>query len=889
MKKVISSILIALILFAPLTAIPVQADSCIPVTDGNFNSCCVDNTATTAAEQTACQNYYGTSGSTSTSTSTGSTASSSGNSAQTNAANAAATKATLSQYNPNVNLGSGNTYGGSSGSISISGVGGAIASCANVGGFLVNAASSLLSQTAIGSKITSLFGHSGNSSAVSTSDSKAQAAINTTNRISQCLNGVAYAVAKNTLAQITNKTLNWVNTGFNGNPLYVQNSGSYLNSIANQQITAFLPAVKNSDPIFGNALQAAITSQVTGKSAALAQLNTPLNTPQSTAYNSFMGDFTNGGWNSLLNPAYNPIGSLFNATDTLVNNVTSQQQQSQNEIQRNNGFLDMKRCVQYANNGQVSSSSEAQCSTINSDASYEACCTGQSADDSSSCNQYALTDDGGNPQCANITSDAIEQQCCGDGTGDSAVCIAYNTSSSSDAASTPALATTNGAALSATPVCTQYSTVTPGSVIANQVSTITTTPTRQLEYANQINEVLGSFFDSLVNNLLSKGLRGSSSSTSTPIDGLSSQGDNTVTDSDGNTLESDPSALGYQVASSGSAVDSDFDISRPQQLYAILQTQYDFLNRTKDSQIALERVIPTIGALDYCIPGPNPDWQTGLDSNWQSFLGSIQQADPKDTTTVEKIIGALPGVGGIASTLISLFTGSGSLPTLWTSDATLADKVTGQSIEINRTFYTPHGEGDDLNTSDLESGLGLAYGALTNTTSTGFLDYYDTATNTYGDASTDEAGTTSQVGLAFEAAAQTHSADLVENDDQDALYGFLTDSYTNTDSVVGYNQAATTIDQAYQQNISDTENDIEQLEVIRQQVDTIVATAKARDIADNPGVNVECLNEAYQIDTDPIVGVARLEPDTSDLHQEEDVMVQHADTSADYFYNNQIQ
>lgn len=707
----------------------------------------------------------------------------------TNCQNSQAAAGTLQQFNPNVNISSGNTYGG----VSISGVGGAIASCANVGSFLVNGAAKLLANTAIGKKVKSLFSNvSGSDSGkVQTTDSNTTDQLKTINRTSQCLDGVAYAVAKNTLAQVTNKTLNWVNTGLNGNPLYVQNVGSYLYTIQNQQVNSFLSNVQTTDPIFGNALRSAITYNFTGRSDGL--LNTPLNTPQAKAYNSFMGDFTSGGWNALLNPANNPVGALFNAADTLSNNIASSQQAASNEIQRGTGFLDMKRCVQP-----------------------------------------------GNPSQTNNTTLAIQ----------------------------------NGLANKQN--CTQWVTDTPGSIIANQVAAITTSPTRQLEYANKINEVLGNFFDSFVNNLLSKGLRGSGSTQKIDF-GFSSQGSNIVTDTSGNPLSTSSSAassLGYQSSSVGGVSTSDFDVSRPQQLYNILQTQYNFLNITQDSQIALERVIPTIGALDYCIPGPNPEWQTGLDSNWQTFLSSIQQADPKDKTGVEKVLDVVPVVGGLLGGIIGLFTGSGDLPALWSANSVLTDKVTGSGIQLDRTFYAPSGHSDDLKTSDLDNGLAEAHDLLLSPSQYG---YFTTKGNTF-------AG--SPVGDAFKNAAAG---------DSDPLYvdGFLQDAYTETDSLTGYNAAVSEIDQQYDQNISDTQNDIRQLEIIRQQVNAIVSKAKTRYIAQrkaagNP-VDMACLNKAYQVDNSTITGIARREPnDNNVLHVEEDQMVQHANDSANYFYGNEI-
>jgi hypothetical protein len=880
MKRLISSILILLTIvpfFVPFVADAQTAASCSSInTLSQYSNCCDGS----SSDSLSCKNFAlksgGAGSTTSNSCSNVSTLAQYSSCCSGSPTDSAACKTfassqqsnsnAVSEFNPNVNFTQGNTYGG----VSISGIGGAIASCTNVGSFLNSSmTSSLLTGVALTEATGSASAFVGSGNPVSTSDSKTQTALANQNQTTQCLDGIAYAVAKNALAQITNKTLNWVNTGLKGNPLYVQNENSYLGSIKNQQAQLFLGVVQESDPIFGNALRSSLTFQLTGNSGALGALNTPLNTPQAQAYNSFQADFTNGGWDALLNPAYNSVGAYFNAIDTLNSNIESQQQAASNEIQRNNGFLDMKSCTQYANNGiasTITTSNACSSGPISSDTMYETCCTGNATEDSASCNSYATADaaSDNSPQCASITDDTDYSNCCNGDSGDSAMCVAYNNSSESDdntAASVISVdsgATNNGVSLSAAPVCTQYSTTTPGSIIASQVQSVTNSPVQQLTYADKINEVLGGFFDSFVNKLLSKGLHGSGSGSS-PVTGIGSEGDNAVTASG----TDDTSALGYQASGSGDVDTGDFDISRPQQLRAILQTQEDFLNRTYDSQIALERIVPAIGALDYCIPGPNPDYQTGLDSNWQTFLSSVQQAPANSPSIIDQVLGALPGVGGI----LSIFFDNSKPPPLWLANSVLNDKATGGNVGINRTFYDP---GTDLKgTTVLTNGLDSAY-----TLDTQNLSYYNLPGNTFDSSTT----APTAVGDAFIQASANDS-------DPQYVHGFLQDAYTETDGLVGYNEAATTIDQQYNQTISDTQNAIEQLTDILSQVDTIVAQAKAQYIQDNPSVNVQCLDQAYIVDTSAIVPVARQEPNPA--YAEEDLMVQHSIRAANHFYTSE--
>lgn len=764
MKNVLSIFILLLLFIQPSVAMA-QTSQCNPLNPVNYQQCCVKSKD---GGEILCSAYRGLR-----EPNTDPCAGKTGG-ALTICRNGQVADKTLSQYKPNINIGSGNSYGG----VSISGVGGAIASCSNVGNFLVNRGSELLGKTKIGKKLTARYAEKTNEEKekVPTNDANAKEQLAAMNKTQQCLNGMAYAAAKNTLAQMTKKTLKWVNTGMNGNPLYVQDVGSYMTSIRNDELSKFLSGPATNNPIFGNALRSIITRQVTGKGginervcveyanggrigaangAGLSGQSTcirygttagfggsSMNTPQARAYNNFMSDFTQGGWSALLNSSNNPIGALFTATDTISSNITRTQDTTKAEIQRNNGFLDMKTCVEHEKGGQVGSG--------------------------------------------------------------------------------------NGDGLSKEPKCLQWRTDTPGSIIQGQLAVITNSPVHQLEYADNINEVLGAFFDNFVNDLLARGLRG----TSRGISEIRStdQSLNVLLDSNGRTMNGTGSAdLGFQTANSGSAITGDFDITRPQLLYAILQSQYNFLNKSTDSQIALSRVIPTLGALDYCIPGPNPDWANGVTGNYQSFIGSLQQANEKEDTAVQRIVRNLPLVGSFVGSLAdgikSLFSKSGPPPIFYV-ETTLLDRVTDEGFNIARVYSDKN---DNPSLQNVQEAFQDTFGRL-------IKQYY----SSYDQTVIDNAFIT----------ASTNDAD------KGYVLGFVRDAYNETSSLVNYNKTASELDHQYDQSIADTENSIRQLELIKEEVDSIVSVAKARYIRDranaNNPVDRECIDTAYHINTTPI-------------------------------------
>jgi hypothetical protein len=641
------------------------------------------------------------------------------------------------QFNPSYNQSRINSFGGST----FSGVGGAVAGCANIGGRIMNGLDSLFKKQASGEG----GGNDAAAEKVPVSDAKAQKQLETQTRIQQCLDGIAYAAAKTLLQQVSNKTLNWINTGFNGNPLYVRDVSSYMSSIRNEQLRKYIQYVPNSNPIFGNAIRSAITKQVTGKDDGL--INRVMNTPEGIAYENFQDDFTKGGWDFLLNPRNNPVGALFNATDELSGSISEQQQNIKDELQRNNGFLDMKKCAEYANDGQVQ----------------------------------------------------------------------------------------NG---NSVPDCLRYETVTPGSIIAEQAIAITNSPVRQLEYADSINEVFGAFFDQLLNRLFTQGL-GSLRGRNTGAGFGVGPGLNTVMSSSGTPIGasfSGPGSLG-----AGGYDSQDFDISRPQQLRAVIQAQYDFQNRAQDSLSVANRLVPALGALDYCIPGPNPTWEQDVAENYQAFLGSLQTPDPKSPN----LLRYFPGI-------LQLFSGGATYDHILSGIPVLSDKTTGGTQEIKPISIISSNKKSTA--ADIDAWFRTGVEQL-------IKEYR-------ADFSRDN----------------IINAFVAVDANQNFARGAIKDALKEVTNLPAYSQNLIIFNQEYNSALNENADAISELEDIRNEVNQIVKVAKARYIKEQASagtpVNMTCINRAYVIDETPIVAIPRLEPLAPDP------IIQQSLDASEYFYSN---
>jgi hypothetical protein len=683
------------------------------------------------------------------------------------AASSANTNAASSRlpYNPSSGTNGSKTFSGTT----FAGAGGAIAGCANVGGLVVTGVSSLFKKT--GNSVSNSLNQ-----AVKVEDTQTQKELKRTNRTLECLNGVAYAISKNLLQQVSDKTLRWINKGLGGNPLYVQDINSNLRSIRDEKLQNYLDSVQNSNPIFGNAIRSAITKQVTGITDGY--IDKAMDTPEAKEYQKFQENFTYGGWDSLLNMNNNPVGVLFNNTDRIASSIAVEQKNRFDEIQRNGGFLDMKECVEYA---------------------------------------PVLDLETENKMRARFGYPAQKEV--------------------------------------AKPNCIRYRTVTPGSLIAEQASTILNSPTRQLEVADGINEVLGAFFDQILNKLFQNGLAGLQGSNRSGLNfgNTRSSGSNVVLGSNGLPISSSggADAIGYQSISGGYNV-QDFDISRPQQLRAISQAQHDFLNRSKDSQLIMRSIVPTLGALDYCIPGPNPTWRDGLDNNFQSFISSLE-TPVKGGSAFAKILGSLLG-----NLLGGLFGNDKEIQYALAGKPALFDKASNSQIEISPWSYLYY-------TKDYDRGVKNTDGDwIRNFISSG----YTRVIEKYEKNLTD-----------------TAIIDLFTATDPNTNYakGAIKESLKETSKLMVYNENITPLDDSYSQAISDKEDTIAELESIRLEALEIVKIAKARYIAEQATagtpVNIACLDQAYVINQNPIVGVPRQETGATDP------IIQKSKDAKDYFYS----
>jgi len=168
---------------------------------------------------------------------------------------------------------------------------------------------------------------------------------------------IAYFMGRILVRQISQSIVDWINSGFNGNPSFVQNPEKFMTDTADRTIGEFifasdLKALCSPFEInvrinlglgyspFKDQIKCRLSDVLQNTSGAVTQ-----------AYTDFMnGDFINGGgWDSWLNittvPQNNQIGAMLIAQANLDAQIADKQLAKKDELNWSGGLLSMKNCV----------------------------------------------------------------------------------------------------------------------------------------------------------------------------------------------------------------------------------------------------------------------------------------------------------------------------------------------------------------------------------------------------------------------------------------------------------------------------------------------------------------------------------------------------------------
>ncbi len=298
----------------------------------------------------------------------------------------------------------------------------------------------------------------------------------------KCWDAIGYAAAKTALAALTQTTINYINSGFEGNPFYIRDENSFYRSLANQEVYSFVSELNDPEKYpFGPEIASSIATiygceDDLDKSSCFREAAVfTLVDDIGENWEDFADDFSVGGWQGWLsmtqNPYNNPIGFNFEASRELNKRIEEKQSSIKDEVRNNGGFLSVKKCVAYYQMGDA-----------NKDGKRE-----------------PILDETGKPIIH--TSDPLD-------TGGDGEILYYDESGAPiyDVGDISSSFDYEYSYLGEIDGCAKYETTTPGSVISDQINISLGSSVRQLELADEMNESLAAVFDALINKLVYDGL-----------------------------------------------------------------------------------------------------------------------------------------------------------------------------------------------------------------------------------------------------------------------------------------------------------------------------------------------------------------------------------------------
>jgi hypothetical protein len=265
---------------------------------------------------------------------------------------------------------------------------------------------------------------------------------------------VGYLVAKLALSAMTTSIVNWINSGFEGNPTFVENPGDFLADIADQTTGVFIKKLGMTELCSADWLsKLKISLQYSVPYVKRMQCTlTGIGENFQENYDRFQESFINGGWSSWISMTSNPQNNIYGAylmsLDELAYRKARAEEMSKMKVSWGQGFKPIETCSE-----------------------------GQSVNDF----------------CNDVCKNSLEnyeslEECLGD---------------CKDTTSTEACELSGG----------MMKAITPGNVIAEQLNLNLGSSVRQMELADEIEESLAAIFNALISQLISTGLRSMSSTS----------------------------------------------------------------------------------------------------------------------------------------------------------------------------------------------------------------------------------------------------------------------------------------------------------------------------------------------------------------------------------------
>lgn len=182
------------------------------------------------------------------------------------------------------------------------------------------------------------------------------------------LDNIAYGIARQALKSMTGSIVEWINSGFQGNPAFVQDLEAHLTDLGDKAA---------GELIYGSELSFLCSPIEINIRAALAvqqfsefeeQVQCTLTDVVDNIDSFYSGNFAAGGWPGwfelVTKPQNNPYGALALASAELNARVTTAQDLGETELAFGSGFLSFKECTPVDGKKRANGEPYEQCLTV---------------------------------------------------------------------------------------------------------------------------------------------------------------------------------------------------------------------------------------------------------------------------------------------------------------------------------------------------------------------------------------------------------------------------------------------------------------------------------------------------------------------------------------------
>ncbi len=509
---------------------------------------------------------------------------------------------------------------------------------------------------------------------------------------------VLQSIAVTLLNKITEATVNWINTGFQGNPQYVQNPEQFFKNTGETYLKNIVDSIGYSSrfPYGRSIARALIMNYVDENKSIEDKLGFTLDQVVGSDWRNFQVDFSVGGWNAyntyIGDQGNNPFDFFFGALEEAHNQMTNAQKKLDQELAQGRGFLNQKICVAERkgpaydmnvevgadpNNATVNSGTQADSQSINISGSGYDWTSGVGSGYSAPGNDHIETLGQGNGSGSGSSGSNNS----GNGTG------TYGTNYANNS---------NGAAPgSGTGECLRYKTVSPGAVVEQQLNrALESTKFGQSEFAAALGNSISNIVNALSNLLVTEGVSALGSATqgtglnvsqngiSWSYDGLSLTGqqsdltntNTTDTTTPNNIWETPETTIDlYELLVTGPVLsthmvtDANGVVSfQPDQYGDTVVTIAEKELAAYQAALALVDSVPQkLLDLDQCLPGPDKNWETRLTTKFddvRSQLGSTLTAAGVSNTYSQSLVNYLDTIEQSMASLIQTQVNTYNIP-----------------------------------------------------------------------------------------------------------------------------------------------------------------------------------------------------------------------------------